>query len=119
MRIVDRKTFLAMPAGTLFSKFNPNIFQSLNIKDDDAWDNDFFYTSIHDAIANEGSEDFGRQLDKAQIEDIPMDFDAVERDGCFDDEDTLFAVWSATDVKELIVRLQHALQTGYGGRENE
>jgi hypothetical protein len=114
MRIVDRKTFLAMPDGTLFSKFEPNIFEDLQIKSGGpALHNDFFYTGIKDAIDNAGSSDFSDQLEKARTEEIPMDFDAIGRDGCFDDSDTFFAVWSATDVQKLIVRLTQALQTGY------
>lgn len=32
MRIVDRKTFLAMPIGTVFSKYEPCVFGNLCIK---------------------------------------------------------------------------------------
>ena len=34
MRIVDRETFLALPAGTVFCKFEPDIFGNLEIKGD-------------------------------------------------------------------------------------
>ncbi len=37
-----------------------------------------------------------------------MDFDCLSRDGCFD-QNQLFIIWEAKDVKQLIDRLQLVL----------
>lgn len=106
MRIVDRKTFLAMPSGTLFSKYVPCVFENMQIKGD-SLANDFLYQQIVDAIDCRDSGEFAALLDDSERDgtSIPMDFDCQGRDGCFD-EDQLFAVWERADVNALIERLK-------------
>lgn len=108
MRIVDRKTFLAMPANTVFSKYEPCFFGPLEIKGD-TWESDFLTQQIADAIACKGSSDFAAKLEDAQADgtSLTLDFDCMGRDGCFDDE--LFAVWEPADVAGLIERLKECL----------
>ncbi|MEK6684619.1 MAG: hypothetical protein AABY46_08180 [Nitrospirota bacterium] len=110
MRIVDRRTFLALPAGTLFSKYVPCIFESLKIKGDST-ENDFHDQSIEDAVRCSGSEEFEDVLFAAQRDgtSFAMDFDSVMRDGLYD-KAQLFAVWEPSDVVALIERLKLALQ---------
>jgi len=106
MRIVNRKQFLEMPAGTLYSKYQPCIFHELMIKED-SLENDFIHQQIATALENTGSNDLmnkAAMLEAIDI-DLPMDFDCCGRDGCFD-EDQLFAVWSDDDRIALIERLQ-------------
>lgn len=106
MKIVDRKTFLSLPAGTLFSKFEPDIFSDIRIKEDTCGDNDWFEQQIADAIECSGSENFADKCDRmVNGESVKMDFDCIGRDGCFDD-DQLFAVWEQADIDALIARLQ-------------
>lgn len=109
MRIVDRKTFLAMPAGTVFAKYAPCYFEALAIKGD-TWGDDFLVQWIADAIECTGSSDFDARLFHAQEfgDSLPMDLNSAGRDGCFD-MDQLFAVFESADVVGLIVRLQEAL----------
>ena len=107
MRLVNFREFLALPPGTLFSKYEPIVFDHLCIKEESI-PNDFFYQPIVDSIQ------FPRELTDAflQLEegiDIPVDMDSLGRDGCFD-EDQIFVVWSHTDVEQLIKRLQRAQQ---------
>ncbi|RWF33754.1 hypothetical protein [Mesorhizobium sp.] len=116
MKIVDRKTFLAMPAGVLFCKFKPYIFGEVSIKTGTVG-NDFVVQDI--AGWFEGAHDTFSYIDgiDAMIEkgvSYPMDYDCDSRDGLFD-EDQLFAVWERTDMERLIARLQKALVDGYGG----
>jgi len=108
MRIVDRKTFLAMPANTLFSKYEPCFFGPLEIKGE-TWGNDFLSQQIADAIECRGSIDFANILDDAQAHgtSVAMDLHCMGRDGCFDDE--LFAVWQPNDIAALIERLKECL----------
>lgn len=113
MRIVDRKTFLAMPEGTLFSKYQPCVFEDLLIKGE-SLENDFFYQSISGAIDSNDSGEFVDLLDKAKSEGVSlaMDFECEGQDGLFDD-DQLFAVWERADVEKLIARIQAAFLVAY------
>lgn len=108
MKIVDRKTFLSMPAGTVFSTFEPHVFGELMIKGD-SYTNDFVEQPIADAIESFNSYQFYDKLNAA-IRDgtsLTMDFDCAGRNGLFDDG--LFAVWEPQDVQALIKRLHMAL----------
>lgn len=110
MKIVDLSTFRAMPAGTLFSKYEPCYFEDLSIKGE-TMAFDFLVQPIADAIECNGSDKFVAKLDGAHITgaSLAMDFDCQGRDGCFDDGQ-LFAVWERADVEALIARLQETLK---------
>lgn len=120
MKIISRATFLAMPAGTLFSKYEPCVFGELMIKADtivmagSASGGDFRYTSVADAINSYSSSDFSDMLFDAEGNgnSVAMDFEIQSRDAEFE-PDQLFAVWERADVAGLIVRLQQALKAGY------
>lgn len=109
MKIVNRKTFLEMPPGTVYAKFEPCIFGNLCIKDD-SLSNDWFYQNIVDAIDVNDSGEFGDVLFRANDtgESIPMDFHCLGRDGFFDN-DQLFAVFERKDIEALIERLKEAI----------
>lgn len=109
MKIVDRKAFLTLPAGTVFAKYEPCCFENLLIKEK-SLENDFFYTEIVDAIDCNGSDEFSRLLEEAESKgaNLTMDFDNQGRDGCYD-EKQLFAVFEKEDVEKLIKRLQETL----------
>jgi hypothetical protein len=119
MKIVDRKTFLALPAGVVYAKCAPWVFDGLCIKGDTIYANvnneaiDFFYFGIGaDSIAAHDSGEWGELLD-ASLEtgrELAMSFDIQGRDGCFED-DQLFAVFSEQDVKLLIERLSRSTPT--------
>lgn len=110
MKIVNRETFLSLPAGTVFSKYSPCIFGDLCIKGDtlDHCD-DFLYQGIVDEIEAGGMGEFSMRLESATQHgtELAMNFDQMGRDGCFD-ADQLFAVWSAVDVMKLVKRLLQA-----------
>lgn len=111
MRIVDRATFLALPAGTVYAKYMPCVFEDLCIKDDTSVGyNDWYYQQIVDAVESESSNDWADKLFDAQENgtSMPMDFDCASRDGLYED-DQLFAVWEPQDVRDLIHRLHRAL----------
>jgi hypothetical protein len=44
MRIVNRKTFLEYAPGTLYSKYQPCVFEDLQIKHESCNGNDWFYS---------------------------------------------------------------------------
>ena len=110
MRIVDHKTFLAMPAGTVFSKYSPGAFDSLAIKGETVGTIDFFVQEIESAVDADHSGDLYDKLEAAQHKgaSLSMDFNCEGRDGLFEPEQ-LFAVWEKADVEGLIARLQQCL----------
>ena len=114
MRIVDREAFLAMPAGTVFSKYEPCIFGNLEIKGESNANAqgvliDFWSQDLVGALQADTTEEFEEACDHAAAgESIQMDLESQGRDGLYD-RDQLFAVWEPDDVRALIMRLQRAL----------
>lgn len=111
MKIVDRKAFLAMPPGTLFSKYEPCCFHGLAIKDE-TWGNDFLAQEITDSVAinsGEGTAEIFEVLEDSRLNgaSFRLDLDSLGRDG-FYNQDQLFSVWEPEDVDVLIARLQRA-----------
>lgn len=124
MRIVDRKTFLAMPVGTVFAKYDPSIIREPMVKNDSVAVRgelvDFRYISLTDQIDCYGTDDMLGILDLAEIEGRPfaLHFNTESRDGLYD-ADQLFAVWDRDDLEGLISRLQSALAEGYANPRNK
>ena|ERR1700676_5009623 len=120
MRIVDRKTFLSLPADRVFAKYEPHVCGHLSIKGNTMDGcNDFFVTLL-DAVSSvdaDSSSDTWDTLEKAGIEsdtdgesgkEIKTEFSGITRDGLHEDGQ-LFLVLSADDVKALIDRLTECL----------
>jgi|GEM_PF-1373079 len=110
MKIVDLRAFLALPAETVFSKYEPCSFENICIKGE-SMTNDFAYQQIHDAVDSGDTGEFVDILESATEtgESFEMDFDCQSRDAMFD-KDQLFAVWERQDVYYLIKRLQKTLK---------
>ena len=109
MRIVNLETFRAMPEGTVYSKFEPDMLEGLMIKGE-TWEHDFIYQDLIGNIDAHNSEDYGAQIDTA-IEgktEVRFDFHCMGRDGLFEDKQ-LFAVYDKYDVASLIARLKETL----------
>jgi hypothetical protein len=118
MKIVNRKTFLAMPEGTVFAKYDPSIIREPMVKFDTIESGgkviDFYYASLTDEVDCSGSFERDGIMDAAEHEGVPfaLHFNTQCRDGLYD-ADQLFAVWDRDDVVGLIARLQLALTDGY------
>jgi hypothetical protein len=111
MKIVDRKTFLALPEDTLFAKYAPCYVEELTIKGETlTGSDDFYYQAIALAVDANDSEEMFHRLHESQETgcSVPMNFDVQGRDGCFD-EGQLFAVYERQDVEALIERLKRCL----------
>lgn len=111
MKIVDHKAFLSMPAGTVFSKYEPCFFGPIAIKGDTtAGGIDFFVQEIDNAVACDSSTQQFEILETAERtgSSVALDFSCEGRDGLFEPEQ-LFAVWEKVDVEALIVRLQQCV----------
>lgn len=107
MRIVDRKTFLALPEGTLCAKYSTlGNFGDLMLKGA-TWGSDFWYQSLPEVDADDSNAFFDTMLAAEKGEPFKLDLDCQSRDGLFD-EDQRFVVWDADDLRQLIARLQTA-----------
>lgn len=101
MRIVDRATFLAMPSGTVYQKYQPCCFDAIEIKQDTCG-NDWYElcgVSSPDFADNHSSDDFEdicTRMENGSSE--KMVFQTICRDGYFD-YDQRFAVWEPDDIK--------------------
>lgn len=107
MRVVDRKTFLKLPAGTIYCKGEPWVFGSICIKDD-SLENDWIYLDPSWPSANDPGEACG--LMQASL-DTGSSFpgeDAFGRDGCFND-DAVFLIYEPADLLALRSRVDAAL----------
>ena len=114
MRIIDRSTFLALPAGTVFAKYEPHFFAPLTIKHASEGPDFYVQDLIPEFVGNESEGDWTGTLEA--IEDgepsPPLDYELIGLDGLLD-RDQLFAVFEPHDVEALIARLQQSLvETG-------
>ena len=108
MKIVNRQTFLSLPAMTVFSKYDPFLFGTLKVK----WSNE---KDEHDFIASDlvgdmdcsCSEEYSDKLELYEKTGESFSFSLEEtcRDGEFN-EDQLFCVYEQKDVQQLIDFLQ-------------
>lgn len=119
MKIVNRETFLKMPSGTLFMKYEPCVFFDLCEKRATIHDIDFWYISITNNIDSANTGEFVDSLTRAENDgvSINLSFD-MSRDGIFDDKQ-LFAVYEKADIIKLIKHLNQALMIGYSETFNE
>jgi hypothetical protein len=118
VKIVDLPTFLSLPAGTIYAKYEPCIFGDLHIKDESVaagevgtwWYQDLipWFTTSTDSLS------YLDALDKVQAgEPSPqLDYSSTSKDGLYE-KDQLFAVFERRDVEALIERMQSALNDGY------
>lgn len=112
MKIIKRAEFLKLPENTIFSQYRPCVFEDIGIKGPNCGDNDFFLTSIYPPWPeSSGSEEMMNILDDAVEKQTTffLDFDSGGRDGCFADDDTLYAIWEKEDIQRLIKRLNECL----------
>lgn len=110
MKIVNRKVFVALKEGIVFSTYQPQVFGELCIKGESINDGqDFYYQPLNDSLEDDGSADRSQKLDAAESgESIDIDLHYESRDGMFDDRQ-LYAIWEQKDVEQLISRLNEAL----------
>jgi hypothetical protein len=113
---VDLDTFLAMPPGTVFAKYQPQFFDVLMVKHESSeHSRDFYYASLTDEVDSSGSCETYALLEAAQEKGVSINlhFNTECRDG-MREPGQLFAVWERADVEGLVSRLQRALVDGYG-----
>lgn len=102
---------MALPAGTVFSYYEPCFFRDLYIKDSepDEMAPDFSISSLVGAVKHDSSNEFGKVCDQMENgESKPVDFEYSGREGFFNDNQ-LIAIYEKEDVKKLIARLTGTL----------
>ena len=113
MQLVDRKTFLSLPSGTVYAKYEPCICQEICIKHDTISDNDWRYAAL-DTISFIDAESSTESVDKilamknGDSIKTNIDVNATFRDGLFD-KDQQFMVYSQDEIKDLIALLTKTL----------
>lgn len=125
MRIVDRGTFLAMPAGTIYQKigYQPGcggcLDTAMSIKEQTLGDNDWVEQNLCllmlAGCASGSDQDATMyRMEEDPTVSCPLDFECAGRDGFFETpEEVRFAVYERNDVEALVERLVHALEAGY------
>ncbi len=112
MKIVDLKSFLELPAGTVFMKYEPCVFDDLEVKGE-TWGRDFLSDNITYWSRCESDVDFHQKMEDAERgESLDLDFDCTTKDGIFDEEQ-LFAVYEGKDVDLLIEKLERCKASAY------
>lgn len=124
MKLVDRKTFLSLPKGTVFCKFPLNDegdahrmtfgMGSPCIKGETIGD-DFFSCILGEDMqpvnANDSEELFDTFFDMQKNLAKVVPFELVGgRDGFFDDENVGFMIYSREEIQEMIDELNHCLR---------
>jgi hypothetical protein len=107
MRIIGLDDFLAMPTGTVFAKYRPQIFGELCVKGDSINESsDFFYRPIWEPLAYSSSElcDVLIAAEERKAE-VQIDTDCWQRDGLYE-YGQLFAVFSREEVLRIVDSLQ-------------
>lgn len=108
MKIVDRHTFLRLPSGTLFQKFEPYIFGELCLKKESLLEsNDFNYisfTNLKEASITQEYFDILYEM-LHDHKSYLIDFDCIARDGFYVKEE-YYAIWEKEDILNFISLLQ-------------
>lgn len=115
MRIVNRKTFLAMPEETVFAKYATlGSLGEICIKGE-SYANDYWYQPLANSVDANNTGDFIDTMAAAeQGTPFKLDLDCQSRDGLFE-EDQRFVVWEPEDVKQLVERLQRCVDSANAG----
>ena len=131
MKIVDRKTFLAMPEGTVYCKIQfrdptpeehaysktgwDSTFdiEDPSIKGKTCSSNDFYTCGIGDLQAKEGDPmEVLQDICDHPGKEAPFEM-VAGRDGLYDDTHVYFAIYSRYEVQEMIDQLRIALTQAY------
>ena len=135
MKIVDRKSFLAMPEGTVYCKIqfrNPTPeerayskngwdstfdIEAPSIKGETCSSNDFYTCGIGEEQAKEGDPlEVLQDICDHPGKEVPFEM-VGGRDGHYDDTHIYFAIYSRDEVQEMIDELQKALTQAYDKTE--
>lgn len=110
MKIVNKQEFYKLPEGTIYSNYEPCVFDGLKIKQSTIYDGDkpidFFFENL---IGNIDAKDSVQLVDvlieaEENKTSIKLDFNCCERDGLYD-ENALYAIYEPGDIEKLVSKL--------------
>jgi len=102
MKIVNKKEFLQLPEGTLYSTYEScGMVKDLSIKHK-SLTSDWWYMDLLLCTDTGGSDEFfDLMLEAENGKQFAMDYKTVSRDGMYEDK-ALFLVYDKTDIGRLI-----------------
>lgn len=104
MKIYRRKEFLALPNGILFCEGEMCVFGPPEVKTH-TYDNDFVSACLNDIDFHDVGDLYDKYTEMLNTgKSYPLDLDSTTRNGLFE-EDALFLVYEAEDIKALIAFL--------------
>ena len=106
VRIISREEFLKLPCGVMFSKYEDCRFGDRCVKDINIGEHDFMFTQMSVPVKAANDVDYYDKCVTARLNgsSIELNYDCVERDGCFD-SDQMFAVFEEADLLALREKL--------------
>ena len=113
MRIVNLTEFLTMPVGTVFCKYQPCMFDDIQIFTGRSTVSessiDFNFFDLFDVDGTDSREYIEVLLEAEKTgKSFKLDFSATDNDGLFEDNQ-LFAVFEKEDIEGMIKVLQNSL----------
>ena len=112
MRIINKQEFYKMPAGTLYSEFEPDILNNLLVKGQTFYNGkepiDYLECSLIDCIDCNEHSNILTKADNDSNFSFDFNYDNFGRNGIFD-EDQKYMVYEKKDVEKLIEFLKGCL----------
>jgi hypothetical protein len=118
MIIVSKSAFLKYPPGTIYSEYTPHFMIGLFVKGDTIGI-DYSTINLVGAIDYVNTGDLFDKIAKMENGgSVPMDFDALQRDGSFA-SDKQYAILEVKDVEMLLQKLRESYTKAYfAGRDD-
>lgn len=99
MKVFTKAEFLKLPAGVLFSNYEPCVFNGLYIKGDSLGSSDFYEEQL---IGNLQDYNVVKYDDKEFV----LEFGVEGREGLFED-DALYAVYEEYEINNLLAHIRN------------
>lgn len=132
MKIVDRKTFMRLPKGTVFCKF-PRFNEATRsydnyvfgitepyVKMDDTNEDDVDFYAIGigsnlcpaESTGSSDDDDILTDMERSPGKEVPFEY-SYGRDGMYEGDEVGFAIFSRDEVELMIQTLRESLATAY------
>jgi len=103
MKIVNIETFLKMPEGTIYTKYQSfGMVNGFYLKGESIGDIDWWYMDLLLSTEAKDSDEFFGLMDKAEYgKEFPVAYHTHSRDGLYEEEQ-MFLIYSEEDIKKLV-----------------